>query len=59
MCTHLEKTDKVTLDYVDVDEFGGVNLSHLEELLSISNTKTLVAWAYSSVPRGVRHAPCN
>jgi len=43
MCTHLENTDKVTVDYVDVDEFGGVNLSHLEELLSISNTKTLVS----------------
>ena len=43
MCTHLENTDKVTVDYVAVDEFGGVNLSHLEELLSISNTKTLVS----------------
>ena len=43
MCTHLENTHKVTVDYVAVDEFGGVNLSHLEELLSISNTKTLVS----------------
>ena len=31
MCTHLENTDNVTVDYVAVDEFGGVNLSHLEE----------------------------
>jgi cysteine desulfurase len=42
-CNYLEKAHNIIVDYVDVDEFGFVNLAHLNELLSNSSTKTLVS----------------
>jgi cysteine desulfurase len=42
-CNYLEKVHNIVVDYVDVDEFGSVNLAHLNELLSNSNSKTLVS----------------
>lgn len=42
-CEFLEKTQNVTLDFVNVDEFGSVDFIHLEELLSDSDDKTLVS----------------
>jgi cysteine desulfurase len=42
-CNHLKKTYNIIVDYVDVDEFGVINTDHLEELLSNSDTKTLVS----------------
>jgi cysteine desulfurase len=42
-CNYLEKVHNIVVDYVDVDEFGSVNLAHLKELLSNSNSKTLVS----------------
>ena len=43
MCTHLEKNHNVVVDYVHIDEFGAIDVVHLEELLSSSNNKTLVS----------------
>ena len=42
-CNHLKKSHNTVVDYVKVDEFGVVNIEHLNELLSITNTKTLVS----------------
>ncbi|MFK8059799.1 MAG: cysteine desulfurase family protein [Polaribacter sp.] len=42
-CEYLKTTYNISVDYVDVDEFGAINLSHLEELLSSSQEKTLVS----------------
>lgn len=42
-CIHLKKTQNILVDYVDVDEFGSINTSHLNELLASSTTKTLVS----------------
>lgn len=42
-CEFLEKTQKITLDFVNVDEFGNIDLDHLEDLLSTSGVKTLVS----------------
>ncbi|APZ47773.1 cysteine desulfurase [Polaribacter reichenbachii] len=42
-CEFLEKTQNIQLDFVNVDEFGCVDLIHLEELLSDSDHKTLVS----------------
>ena len=42
-CNYLEKAHNIVIDYVDVDEFGSVNLAHLKELLSNSSSKTLVS----------------
>ncbi|MBU3012229.1 cysteine desulfurase [Polaribacter vadi] len=42
-CEFLEKTHNIQLDFVNVDEFGCVDLIHLEELLSDSDHKTLVS----------------
>ena len=42
-CNHLEKTHNIIVDYVNVDEFGTISTNHLEELLSNSDTKTLVS----------------
>lgn len=42
-CNHLEKTHNVELIYVNVDEFGTIDLSHLVQLLSNSTSKTLVS----------------
>jgi cysteine desulfurase len=42
-CKFLEKSQNITLDFVNVDEFGNIALEHLEELLSTSENKTLVS----------------
>tara|TARA_R110002126_G_scaffold291495_1_gene453197 strand:+ start:28131 stop:29270 length:1140 start_codon:yes stop_codon:yes gene_type:complete len=42
-CQYLQKTHKITLDFVNVDEYGNINGNHLEELLSTSSDKTLVS----------------
>jgi len=42
-CEFLEKSQHITLDFVNVDEYGSIDLVHLEELLATSNTKTLVS----------------
>ncbi|WP_158838246.1 cysteine desulfurase family protein [Polaribacter sp. L3A8] len=42
-CTHLKKAHNISVDYVNVDEFGTVDTAHLEELLSILKEKTLVS----------------
>lgn len=42
-CNHLEKAHNIIVDYVEVDEFGTINIDHLGELLSGSVTKTLVS----------------
>jgi cysteine desulfurase len=45
-CEHLERTKNITLNFVNVDEFGSVDLQHLEALLSSSDEKTLVSLMY-------------
>ena len=45
-CKHLENTHNITLEFVDVDQFGSIKLKHLEELLSNSTDKTLVSLMY-------------
>ncbi|MDG1176558.1 MAG: cysteine desulfurase family protein [Flavobacteriales bacterium] len=40
--------DKVTIDYVKVNEAGEVDLDHLEELLSSSDKKTLVTLMHAN-----------
>lgn len=42
-CVHLKETQNITLDYVNIDEFGTINLNHLKELLSNTENKTLVS----------------
>jgi len=42
-CDYLKKTYNIKIDYVNEDEFGTVNVSHLETLLSNSKEKTLVS----------------
>ena len=42
-CNYLKKTYNISVDYVAIDKFGSINLSHLEELLSNTNDKTLVS----------------
>lgn len=42
-CKNLKITHGVTLDYVNLDDNGSVNLAHLEDLLSNSKQKTLVS----------------
>ncbi|WP_439131302.1 cysteine desulfurase family protein [Polaribacter sp.] len=46
VCEHLKKTHNILLDFVNLNEFGGIELQHLEELLSTSNHKTLVSLMY-------------
>jgi cysteine desulfurase len=41
-CKHLGKTADIQVDYVNVDEYGTVDFSHLEYLLANSDKKTLV-----------------
>ncbi|WP_397446885.1 cysteine desulfurase family protein [Polaribacter sp. R77954] len=45
-CNHLKETYNITLDFVNLNEFGSINLAHLEELLSASTHKTLVSLMY-------------
>lgn len=42
----LEKIQNISLDFVHFDEFGNIDLQHLEELLSNSDDKTLVSLMY-------------
>ncbi|MCL4151978.1 UNVERIFIED_CONTAM: hypothetical protein GTU68_012929, partial [Idotea baltica] len=42
-CEFLEKTQPIFLDFVNVDEFGNIDLIHLEEILSDSDDKVLVS----------------
>lgn len=45
-CKHLENTQNICLDFVNIDEFGNIDLNHLETLLSTSDKKTLVSLMY-------------
>ncbi|QNM86740.1 cysteine desulfurase [Polaribacter pectinis] len=45
-CNYLEKTYNINVNYVNVDEFGVIDLIHLEELLSDSDDTTLVSLMY-------------
>lgn len=45
-CHFLERTYNITIDYVNVDEFGNVDLENLESLLLKSEEKTLVSLMY-------------
>ncbi|MEE9407727.1 MAG: cysteine desulfurase family protein [Polaribacter sp.] len=45
-CNYLAKTYNINLNYVKVDEFGSIDLIHLEELLSNSDDKILVSLMY-------------
>ncbi|TMM28765.1 cysteine desulfurase [Polaribacter aestuariivivens] len=42
-CEYLEKEKNVTLNYVNVDAFGAIDISHLSNLLKASKEKTLVS----------------
>ncbi|MDG1398803.1 MAG: cysteine desulfurase family protein [Polaribacter sp.] len=42
-CEHLENTHNTILEFVDVDQFGSIDLNQLKELLSRSTDKTLVS----------------
>ncbi len=43
---HLKKTYNITILYVNVDEFGTIDLHHLNEVLSMTTSKTLVSLMY-------------
>lgn len=45
-CEHLNETHNITLDFVNLDNFGNIDLHHLEELLSTTDSKTLVSLMY-------------
>jgi cysteine desulfurase len=45
-CDFLKRTQNITLDFVNIDASGSVDLLHLEELLSNSDDKTLVSLMY-------------
>jgi cysteine desulfurase len=45
-CEFLKRTQNITLDYVNVDVFGSIDLRHLDALLSESDDKTLVSLMY-------------
>jgi len=45
-CEFLKRTQNITLDFVNIDASGNVDLQHLEELLSTSDDKTLVSLMY-------------
>ena len=45
-CKYLEKTYNINVDYVNVDEFGVVDIIHLEELLSDADDQVLVSLMY-------------
>ena len=42
-CNHLQETYNIVLDFVELDENGGININHLERLLQNSKQKTLVS----------------
>ena len=43
VCEYLARTQNIQLDFVNVNEFGEIDLIHLEELLSDNDAKTLVS----------------
>lgn len=45
-CDYLRDSHNIQIDYVNVDEFGAIDINHLETLLSTSNEKTLVSLMY-------------
>jgi cysteine desulfurase len=45
-CDFLKRNQNITLDFVNIDASGSVDLLHLEELLSNSDDKTLVSLMY-------------
>lgn len=45
-CEFLEKKHAITIEFVKLDEFGSIDLNHLETLLSNSDDKTLVSLMY-------------
>ena len=42
-CNHLKEKHNVIVEYIKVDEFGVVDVAHLESLLTASDEKTLVS----------------
>ena len=42
-CNYLQETYNIVLDFVELDENGGININHLERLLQNSKQKTLVS----------------
>lgn len=42
-CTYLEKITAISLEYVNIDKNGAIDLTHLETLLKSSTEKTLVS----------------
>jgi cysteine desulfurase len=44
MCDFLKKSENVSLEYVNVDGFGNIDVLHLETLLTVSKEKTLVSF---------------
>ena len=45
-CDYLRDSHNIQIDYVNIDEFGAIDIHHLETLLSTSNKKTLVSLMY-------------
>jgi cysteine desulfurase len=45
-CEYIANTHSISLDFVNVDEFGNIDLHQLEELLSTSKDKILVSLMY-------------
>lgn len=45
-CEYLKKSHNITIDYVNVDEFGTVDVTHLSSLLASTDKKTLVSLMY-------------
>ncbi len=45
---NLEKSHKITLDFVDIDSCGRINYAQLEDLLSSSDKKTLVSLMHAN-----------
>ncbi|WP_159948098.1 cysteine desulfurase family protein [Polaribacter septentrionalilitoris] len=45
-CDYLRDSHNIQIDYVNVDEFGEIDIHYLETLLSTSNKKTLVSLMY-------------
>lgn len=47
-CEKLHKSGRVSLEFVKIDAYGHVDLSHLENLLSSSDQKTLVSLMHAN-----------
>jgi cysteine desulfurase len=45
-CDYLKENHNIIIEYVKLDDFGNVNINHLEGLLSSSKEKTLVSLMY-------------